>query len=482
MLTVRLSGGRVEDFLICADCVGETFLKAQIDKKGENGRCYYCKAEGMTFTIEEMANEVEIALQEHYVQTASESSYLEYLTSDEENPLYGSERAGEPVAAVISWCTGIDEAPAEDIRGILAVRHYDGKREESPFEEGAYYIGKGIDDAESRALWIHLEESLATEARYFNPLAEDVLTETFEGLIEYRTHDARRVIVNAGPGTEISTIYRARVFQSEEKLLEALKRPDMEIGSPPPSAARSGRMNPLGVGVFYGAIDPGVALAEVRPPVGSRVVIAGFEIIRSLCLLDLDALQAVDAEGSIFDRSYIRKKERSKFLKWLSERITRPVMPDDELFEYLPTQAIADFLATRTEPTLDGILYPSVQDGDGNLNVVLFHKASRVEGLDVPGDAEVSVSAVDYTRERPSIDYHVWEKVPSRRADDGAAPDIHSPFLAPYSTTPEAYDAREPALRLTISTVEVRYVDQIEYKTQNRTIGRSRYEAPASQL
>jgi len=49
-------------------------------------------------------------------------------------------------------------------------------------------------------------------------------------------------------------------------------------------------MNARGVSVFYGAIDPRVALAEVRPPVGSRVAVARFEIIRPLRLLDLNAL------------------------------------------------------------------------------------------------------------------------------------------------------------------------------------------------
>jgi len=53
-------------------------------------------------------------------------------------------------------------------------------------------------------------------------------------------------------------------------------------------------------------------------------------------------------------------------------------MPDDEPFEYLATQAIADFLATEANPALDGIIYPSVRGSDGKLNVVLFHKAARV--------------------------------------------------------------------------------------------------------
>ena len=40
-------------------------------------------------------------------------------------------------------------------------------------------------------------------------------------------------------------------------------------------------MNAQGIAVFYGAGDVETALAEVRPPVGSRVVTAEFEIIRA---------------------------------------------------------------------------------------------------------------------------------------------------------------------------------------------------------
>ncbi|MFK4535162.1 hypothetical protein ABIA00_003345 [Bradyrhizobium ottawaense] len=49
------------------------------------------------------------------------------------------------------------------------------------------------------------------------------------------------------------------------------------------------------------------------------------------------------------------------FLRTLSARITRPVMPDDEHFEYLATQAVADFLATESSVPIDGIIFPSVQ-------------------------------------------------------------------------------------------------------------------------
>jgi RES domain len=68
-------------------------------------------------------------------------------------------------------------------------------------------------------------------------------------------------------------LYRARVFfQDMAKFEEAMKRPDRDIGPPPPSVAVAGRMNAAGISVFYGATHPGVALAEVQPPVGSKSI------------------------------------------------------------------------------------------------------------------------------------------------------------------------------------------------------------------
>src|SRR5207248_10013811 len=116
-----------------------------------------------------------------------------------------------------------------------------------------------------------------------------------------------------------------------------------------------------GVSVFYGATNPTIALAEVRPPVDSRTLVGRFEITRPLRVLDIEALRKLNVEGSIFDQTYIERLRKAKFLRWLSSRISQPIMPNDEPFDYLPTQAIADFLATRREPELDGILYPSVQ-------------------------------------------------------------------------------------------------------------------------
>src|SRR5260221_11974731 len=105
-------------------------------------------------------------------------------------------------------------------------------------------------------------------------------------------------------------------------------------------------MSARGISVFYGATNASVALAEVRPPVGSKVVVARFIITRPLRLLDLTALDDVRDGGSIFDPSLKGRLERAAFLRSLGQCMTRPVMPDDEAFDYVTTQAITNYLAT----------------------------------------------------------------------------------------------------------------------------------------
>jgi len=119
-----------------------------------------------------------------------------------------------------------------------------------------------VDDADSQAGWFHFERRLKSEARYFSRTAEQTLRSIFEGIAEHKTEKGRPIIVEAGPGKEVSSLYRARAFQSPAKLEEALKRPDKEVGPPPPLAATNGRMNAQGIAVFYGATDPFVALAD----------------------------------------------------------------------------------------------------------------------------------------------------------------------------------------------------------------------------
>lgn len=298
-----------------------------------------------------------------------------------------------------------------------------------------------------------------------------------------RTDDGHPVIVDAGPDTAYPAIFRARVFQSHDNLKEAIKRPDQHLGSPPSANADAGRMNARGISVFYGANSALVALSEVRPPVGSHVVVARFEIIRSLRLLDLTALAAVTTDrGSIFDPTYIDRLERAMFLRNLSSRITRPVMPDDQPSEYLATQAIADFLATENSSPMDGMIYPSVQVAGEALNIVLFHKAALVEPRDVPRNADIHASSGQLYEEGWETEYRVTERIPLK-AKNAPPPLVRMEFEDDATGwTGDEHRSGTATLRIDLASVCVHHVQAVTFRTEDHPVTWTRYEGESPEF
>lgn len=233
-------------------------------------------------------------------------------------------------------------------------------------------------------------------------------------------------------------------------------------------------MNANGISVFYGANAPKAAIAEVRPPVGSWVATARFEIIRPLRLLDLSALNSVTQHGSIFDQGFTRRLEFAVFLRTLSQRMTRPIMPDDEAFDYLATQAIADFLATENDPPLDGIIFPSsqAQAGDGALNFVLFHKSASVESVELPAGTNVEARSDGLADDEWETEYVVTEEV----TPPEKAPSKTSEFLSEHETRGRRFSAPEPTLRIDLQSVRVHLVRGVELDTKEHGVRRWRWE------
>lgn len=182
--------------------------------------------------------------------------------------------------------------------------------------------------------------------------------------------------------------YRARII-NESNCEKYVRDPARNIGPPPPHLTRAGRMNPAGIPVFYGAFSEEVAIAEVRPPVGAIVAVGRFSLLRPVRLLDVSFLPLAYHEESIFSPAYDRLRNKVTFLEKFHRHISRPVLPSDEALAYLPTQAVAAYVANIMK--LDGLIYGSTQIGakdesQGRVNrdmcnVALFGPASRVEGV-----------------------------------------------------------------------------------------------------
>ena len=276
---------------ICSACVGEAYLSREIEEKGMRRKCRYCREMGRTYPIGEMAGRIEIAFGQHYVRTSDQpDSYQSMLLRDKESD-YDWDREGQSVVYAIMDAAQIPEVAAHDIQAVLADEHGDfdsaAMGEETEFSVESYYERKGASGRTWLEEWDSFERALKTEARFFSSSAAAHLASVFDGINEMSTYDKRPLVINAGPDTNFRFIYRARVFQSDDKLEAALCRPDIHLGSPPAPLAAAGRMNARGISVFYGANDEKVAIAEVRAPVGSQVAVAKFEIIRKLWLLDL---------------------------------------------------------------------------------------------------------------------------------------------------------------------------------------------------
>jgi hypothetical protein len=468
---------------ICFECIGEAYLAAVVRAEGARRKCTYCGSIIKCFSIGEIAERIDEAFDSHYQRTSDQPDDMQYAMLRDRESSYDWERDGEPVVYAIMNAADIPEVAAADIQSVLEDAHGDFEMdkmgEETPFGPESHYDQREPDPSSWMREWQEFDRSLQFEARFFSKSAEQHLASVFNQLENLQTADGRPIIVGAGPKAELRQLFRARVFQDDNSLEKALKRPDLHLGPPPSRLANAGRMNARGISVFYGANSAPVALAEVRPPVGSRVAVARFEIIRPIKLLDLTAFDGVIARGSIFDAGYAGQLGRSAFLRTLSQRLARPVMPDDEAFAYLATQAVADYLATDDDMSLDGIIFPSVQAGGTARNVVLFQKAAQVEPLEIPDGTEIRASLYSFDEDGDEADYSVIESTPPppKKIESNKSKSQFWAFGPPLLSDNAQSGWRQDTLRVDIAAIAVHKIKAVEIKSLSHRVRRHRVES-----
>ncbi|WP_417493165.1 RES family NAD+ phosphorylase [Maricaulis sp.] len=469
---------------LCHECIGDEYLSVDVRSNGERRTCHYCEKASRSFTVKELAERVEQAFEDHFIRTSDQPTDLQFMMLRDRESSYDWDRDGEPVVWAITNSAEFPEAAARDIHAILEDRFDDFEAakmgEETEFAEDSYYEERGPDIRNWRETWDAFEHSLKTNTRFFNQVWAEYLSELFADLAELNTSQGDAVIFSVGPEEPISELYRARVFQAEDELQEALGRPDLHLGPPPSRLARAGRMNAWGISMFYGATTEELAQTEVRPPVGAYVVIGRFKLTRTLRLLDLTALKRIDRSGSFYDPDYAHQVERAAFFAELCERMSRPVMPNDEVLDYLPTQVVADFLASTSAPALDGIIYPSAQGDTDARNVALFHKASRCGLWKISEGVEIEVETGRHYEGGWEREFEVIEWMPEPPDETAAAaqekkPDPFAPFQYDGPAMTDA-DAREVALELQKDSVRVHCIRTVSYIADTYTVRRYQLE------
>ena len=467
---------------VCHECIGDQFLASEVKAQCAPTMCTYCGETREAVTLENLADRTHDVLQEHFELTPDyPSEPYEHMEASE-----GTwDRRGEPAEFIIAEIAGLDEKAAKDAAALLSDQYghwaiRDGS--EDPYGSDAMYESRGPNDLGFRYTWAELRRETRSRSRFFSTESEEMLRFIFGDLSTHTATDDRPVVREIKPGDRDSSVWRARAALSSKQLEAILYSPSRELSSPPPRLAKPGRMNAHGIPVFYGAMDQNTCISEVRAPVGAHVVLGRFDLLRPVKLLDLDALSNVYARGSHFDPDYSERVGRAEFFRHLVSEISRPVMPQDEALDYLPTQAVAEFLAHRVDPRIDGIIFRSSQTGGDGRNVVLFNHARGVEPQSLPEGTSVEVRLPPRGLDDADDWYGgivVWETVPSNPPEvESEAPKGEGgrgPIrILMEDGRDEVEEEEEPTLRLNINSLEVLAMEAVAYTTKELSVNRHR--------
>ena len=470
---------------ICHECIGDEVLAEEVMEEGILSLCSYCEKTNKILPIREVASRIHEVLQEHFVLSPNEPSGLDYVLMREG---IGAPwlRDGEYVADVIANVAGLNEHMASDVRESLSMLHRHeaiSEGEEDPYDSEAQYEEREPSDQGFRFTWEVFRKEIQTHSRFFSSDAEEALDGIFGDIDALRTHRGNPVFREIGPNSSSHFVWRARTAQAVDEVKDILKSPASQLGPPPSKMARAGRMNAEGISVFYGAMEMETCVSEIRAPVGSRVVVGKFELLRTVRLLDLSAMARVSVNVSYFDSHYAINKGRAAFLRHLVREISRPIVPQDEVKEYLSTQVVAEYLANKAAPRLDGIIFPSSQTGGNGQNVVLFNHACRVEQHDLPEGTEVRVyMPTDEADDEYSAHYliEIMETVPSETQQQRPISKTNVRRLGPIWLFEEDEPEEnghygQPTLRLDLESLEVLDVKSVTYGSERRAVNRHRY-------
>lgn len=189
-------------------------------------------------------------------------------------------------------------------------------------------------------------------------------------------------------------LYRARSY------LEGSSWPAKvaDYSAPPREMASQGRMNPAGIAFFYGALDPATAAAEVHAP-DSLAAVATFNPLRPLTLVDLTA---VTLPSPFDDRVEASTHHRRLFMHGFVAEISKPIVRDNRVhYEYVPTQAVTEYIRYRSSPPPDGIMFSSARAHGTNVVIFADHEGCLGAGQQPTLTGQASVQLFRY--DPPSV-------------------------------------------------------------------------------
>ncbi|MBY5774919.1 RES domain-containing protein [Rhizobium leguminosarum] len=295
---------------------------------------------------------------------------------------------GDDIHTVLYELTGAD---LDDVVSALVSQlmeddnYWPGDGEDAFYREDASYVRSHSAFGGHSRLWDEFCRSIVYGQRFFNDVAKRLLGEIFDGIHLQRTGSSLNPVFEIQPGGTNSSVFRARATDDVEARRAIAADIPAQLGPPPARRRRSGRMNPSGITAFYGAFDMDTCVAELRPSVGSVVVGAQFDVVAPLWVLDTTRFSGPFKEPNLFSKDHMKRTAQWRFMQRFMQEIAQPISPTDEHLDYIPTQAVAEYLLHHHEFHLSGkrhrieaIIFRSAQHPQGK-NIVILGDACAIE-------------------------------------------------------------------------------------------------------
>jgi len=367
---------------VCMQCLSDPAIQHFFQKNSTRKQCSYCdSANKPCISIEAVTGYILECIASEYEEAVHRAPY----DSSDGGYLVDTVDTRELLEDIFPLGVNNDEV-LEDIAREIGDETWVGSFDTSP----EFYFRMGwarlVNTTRKRRFTALLDTpeigSLDAEESASPQASIKYILKAFENLSCVRTLPSDRII------------YRVRRRKKPGRLDSAT-----EMGSPPADKAKqANRMSPVGVSMFYGALDVKTANEETAPTEEDKeskpyVHIAEFVANRALFLVDFIKIQ------NSFISIYENKKEQRAQLRLL-ENLVRKFSKrlDDtanEHLEYLPTQIITEYFRycfKHHKKPVDGIIYKSSVgvNGAGGKCVVLFVENNKcVEKNCLPNQAEL---------------------------------------------------------------------------------------------
>lgn len=364
---------------VCSECAGNGEIKDEIFSEEKLRKtCGYCKKRRNCISIESLAKVVDEEYRNDYVLCKGGCSPVDIVNE----LLELNHSAGKLDEDLVSLLSA-KEAGSSEYKDTKPM--YDEYRTYRTFSECNPLLNDG---SEHKEYWDFFCKGIQHRTRFFNNESINVLDKIFNGIEELPYKEGKSPIYKINPDDENGVFYRVRHAGHAQERIKICCHPTQELAAPPKELATNGRMNPIGVSVFYAAFKIETCIAELRLPVGETVVSGQFKLEKTITVFDLtifDALDAGKASRYIDDDENFDYQEYADyiaFLKKFSAEISKPVSSNKGDLDYMPTQVLMEYLAyhygIENDTEIDAVIYASTQAGGEEKNIVFLRRIAEL--------------------------------------------------------------------------------------------------------